>query len=733
MNKQQILENIRIKSDLRYDLLFESSYYSTIDKPTQEFLKENYNKGVNFGLEILKNNPHLISENMDEAFWDRLKATGARALQGVKNVTGIGTQTADSKDAGINSLFNSFKAKFDKTPGGATSAATSQPQQPPQPAVADQGSNTVIQKTGQEIEDLDKQTQNLPPIPPQQAVQMVQQANVPKSLKDKLMAAIRNNPGKTRLIIGGLSMAAGAAGTLVGVPPQVSGAVVNGIGTAVLNKAQGKSAMTGLAQGALAGIALGTMGAGIANGLANLADTAATKVAGAAATTPQVTGADSTGGDAGDEFENEPSSAVTKYRSASQAEFDREMSRMQQMAKAAGAPQTPEELQAMGGSWKASGTIQGDETGGYNFTPTGQSAAGQVQPRTFGGAYGQFEENINLFKKTEKNNFKLQRNILNEALTDEQKTLLQDFINDLAKKLNQSPQTVIQFMKSQGDRYKQILDYLPSDVGGNRNMATAQGQQPQQGQPQGGQPGASNVSPALIKNINTLKSSKLFSGNLEARISSLLNVKYDVPAEKAKFDALLKSLNGIINAQSANVKKKIGDPNAILTTLKEAETKDYLSMGQDISAVMPAIVDTAFLLRQSFSNKNPKAVTPTQGGPQKNVAGAVQGKVNEQLKISTQELTTIKYFLSQLIQVGNLVKNTNVQDPTQLKNLFRGILTLVNIVSNKNVKGVKLNNKVDVGFQGKDILGAGAAAQPEKQVKKGPGNVFKESDYKKFF
>ena len=39
--------------------------------------------------------------------------------------------------------------------------------------------------------------------------------------------------------------------------------------------------------------------------------------------------------------------------------------------------------------------------------------------------------------------------------------------------------------------------------------------------------------------------------------------------------------------------------------------------------------------------------------------------------------------MSQLIQVGNLVKNTNVQDPAQLKNLFRGILTLANIVANK--------------------------------------------------
>ena len=858
MNKQ-LIENIKLKSDLQYDLLFESSYYSTLDDNTKLFIKENYNRGVNLGLEILENNPHLISEsndeNIDEAWLDRLKATGARAIQGVKNVTGIGTQTADSKDAGIDSLFNSFKSKFDKTPGGAAAAAAPAPQQQ---GGADQGGNKVVQKTGKEIEDLDNETKNLPPIPPQQAAQMVQKANVPKSFKDKLMTAIRNNPGKTRLIIGGLSMAAGAAGTLVGVPPNISGAIVNGIGSAIVNKAQGKSAMAGLVQGGLSGLALGSMGAGIsdfiANGMTNLgtqavAQAAASKAAGSSFTPTDAGETDAlqasnnyTPMEPGDPGYTDPNVAPEDLRGT--GGYDPNTDTNHYDDKGNRIPDSPEDLRGTGGYDPNTDTNQYDAqgnripdtgatttSGAYPFAQTdpnklypdtgattnqafpgtrpedivpgsandpnqgmyttAASAAKKIpRPNYTKGAEllqrGFRKENLEkTFIKSYNNTYVLNKksNIIseneveeidetwkeniNEALTDEQNALLKDFIKDLSIKLRQSPQTVIQFMKSQGDRFKHIIDYLPSEVGGNRNMGAQPGQPGQPGQPQQGQPGqpqqgqpgqpqqgqpgqpqqgqlitgpvpgdAAAASPQLMKNIAALKSSKLFAGNLEGRIAGLLNVKYEVPAERTKFDALLKSLNGIINAQSANVKKRLGDPNAILTTLKEAEIKDYLSLGQDISAVMPSILNTAFLLRQAFSKKNPNAVAQKQpqagdvgfnrSAPHTLPKGVQPGQVNEQLKISVQELTTIKYFLSQLIQVGNLVKNTNVQDPAQLKNLFRGILTLANIVSNKNVKGVKLNNKVDVGFQGKDILGAGAADKPEKQVKKGPGDMFKQ-------
>ena len=49
-----------------------------------------------------------------------------------------------------------------------------------------------------------------------------------------------------------------------------------------------------------------------------------------------------------------------------------------------------------------------------------------------------------------------------------------------------------------------------------------------------------------------------------------------------------------------------------------------------------------------------------------------------------------------------------------------------NIVVNKNVKGIKLNKKIDFAFQGKDILGDLPVDKKLSPVKKGPGDMFKD-------
>jgi hypothetical protein len=53
---------------------------------------------------------HVTETNdIDEAFFDRLKANVSRAGQAIKNITGKGTQTTDSKDAGVMSRVKSFE------------------------------------------------------------------------------------------------------------------------------------------------------------------------------------------------------------------------------------------------------------------------------------------------------------------------------------------------------------------------------------------------------------------------------------------------------------------------------------------------------------------------------------------------------------------------------------------------------------------------------------------------
>ena len=108
-----LIENIKIKSDLQYDFLFESKEYHELDSENKIFLKECYDMGVNQSIYLHQQDKALL-ESIDEGLWDRFKAGAARVGQGLKNVSGIGTPTTDSKDAGIDSLLNSFKTKWAK-------------------------------------------------------------------------------------------------------------------------------------------------------------------------------------------------------------------------------------------------------------------------------------------------------------------------------------------------------------------------------------------------------------------------------------------------------------------------------------------------------------------------------------------------------------------------------------------------------------------------------------------
>jgi hypothetical protein len=67
-----------------------------------------------------------------------------------------------------------------------------------------------------------------------------------------------------------------------------------------------------------------------------------------------------------------------------------------------------------------------------------------------------------------------------------------------------------------------------------------------------------------------------------------------------------------------------------------------------------------------------------------------------------------------------------------MKNLYKNLLELANLVVNKNVKGIKLNKKIDSAFQGKDILGPNAVDKKQSPVKQGPGDIFKEGKKNNF-
>jgi hypothetical protein len=253
-----LAENIKLKSDLQYDILFESKEYYGLDSNTKTFIKECYDMGVNRSIYLHQQDQALL-ESIDEGLWDRVKAGAARFGQGLKNVTGVGQPNADSKDAGVDSLLNSFKQKFEKA-----KQASAQPN----------GNQTVATELTNDLEKIDNasKSDNTPPPTPQQAAAVVQQSTAPKELKDKILNAIKQNPGKTKFLLGALAFGAGvAAAAATGGNPLVgkaAGALINGIGNAALAKIQGRgtgdAVMSGLG-GALAGASLASLGAGATN------------------------------------------------------------------------------------------------------------------------------------------------------------------------------------------------------------------------------------------------------------------------------------------------------------------------------------------------------------------------------------------------------------------------------------------------------------------------------------
>ena len=264
-----LIENIKLKAELEYDILFESKEFRSLDSGTKSFLKECYDMGVNTGI-YFHQNEQMLLESMDEGFFDRVKAGAVRAGQGIKNLSGFGTQTADSKDAGVESLLKGFKQKFEKakqSPGGGSNP----------------GTEGLKKKIVDDIEDLDNKAKTDPnPAPDQKTAEdiVIKTPNVPKSLKDKIIQGIRENPGKIKFLLAALSFGAGVAAATYSLNPvvgQAAGAAINGIFNAALAKIQGRgtgdAVMSGLTQG-VAGATLAGLGGAAVNAISTAIDNA---------------------------------------------------------------------------------------------------------------------------------------------------------------------------------------------------------------------------------------------------------------------------------------------------------------------------------------------------------------------------------------------------------------------------------------------------------------------------
>jgi len=740
-----LIENIKLKSELQYDILFESNEYQSLDSSTKTFLKECYDMGVNTGI-YFHQNEQMLLESMEEGFFDRVKAGAVRAGQGIKNLSGFGSQTADSKDSGVDSLLNNFKQKFEKAK-----------------QTQDQGSNpnaaSLRDKLVDDIEDLDKKAAaDRNPIPDQKTAEdiVIKTPNVPKSLKDKIIQGIRENPGKIKFLLAALSFGAGVAAATysLGNPIAIkaAGAAVNGIGNAVLAKIQGRgtgdAVMSGLTQG-VAGAALAGAGAATVNAISSYIDQAGEVSPNAFQVTKQ-----------------KAAKVPTAPRTPDDVEpIGPEPTRWDQVPPGNTMPPDPAAVQGQNipATPSAAGTTTpkyvepGTRAARVDFDADQQAqyykSRGYTGPKdTLGRPKAIFKENKeSMFVKSYNNTYTLKKSLnenieekwnesveetLEEALNAAQQKAYDEFLIDLGKMFNKSKDEVIPFMQSQGTRFKNVLDYLNQNVTPTQAPTAPAPEQP------GQQP--NQVKPSLAKYINGIKGSALFAGDLAARIQKTIDFPVDKDATKnvrsmIELRTFLKSLNGILNTNSANYRKQIGDPSVLLQQVNE-DIKEYSSLAKQISDVMPSLVGATFELRQMYGKRQSSA----PGG--KAPAGAVPPVIKEEdiklggslgqakSNLSVEELSRAKFFLSKLVDIGLLVKSINVAqaDQVQMKNLYKNLLELANLVVNKNVKGIKLNKKIDSAFQGKDILGPNAVDKKQSPVKQGPGDIFKEGKKNNF-
>ena len=589
-----LIENIKIKSDLQYDFLFESKEYHALDYENKIFLKECYDMGVNQSIYLHQQDKALL-ESIDEGLWDRFKAGAARFGQGLKNVSGIGTPTADSKDAGVDSLLNSFKTKWAKAPKAQTS-----------PAAGNNATNAVVSGVDNSLNKIAAASANspTPPPTPAAAAQIIKQSNAPVGLKTKIANLIRANPGKTKFLLGVLSFGAGvAAAAATGGNPLVgkaAGALINGIGNAAIAKIQGRgtgdAVMSGLG-GALAGASLASLGAGATNLLGAAAEQGVDAAMGTDGSALPVTKTptpfpgtrpeDIVPGSANDPnqgmYQGNPASAGPgNWQSGAIApedqrlpdtetpdtnQYDAQGNRIypqQQFADTsdANSPEvqvtqqqsavSPEDLRTA--DTETPDTNQYDAQGNridpqQQFADTSdanspevQATQQQVANTPQGAAQPRFKSALDprsarvafdrsrgvikeekMFVKSYNNTYTIKKSLnenieekwnegyeetIDEALSPEQTKIYDEFLADLGKMFKKPPGEVITFMQSQGERFKNVLDFLNAEV--NPSISGAQPAAPNQ-QPQGQPQGQPQITPELKLDVDT-KIKTLLSG-----------------------------------------------------------------------------------------------------------------------------------------------------------------------------------------------------------------------------
>jgi hypothetical protein len=718
MNNNILFENIKLKAELSFDILKESKEYKQLSSEIQSTMEECYNMGSEYGA-ALAITEGTLTENgdIDEGFFDRFKANISRAGQAVKNITGLGTQTTDSKDAAVNSLLASFQKKFEPL----VNKPVETPQQantPPKLAKAEDDGLTRIQQ---------KVERDPTPAPsPAVAEKIVANTpNAPKGLKDKIIAGIRANPGKTKFLLGALAFGAGVAAAAMSggnpVAAKIAGSLVNGIGNAALAKIQGRTgadaAMSGIG-GAIAGAGLAGAGFNITNWLGSAAERAvdglhnmlgggvqshfpaSQKVINA----PQSYNVADTSDVNSPEYQATQTQQNSGVADTSNTNSPAYQATQNQPISQTQAPVVPRQYPV--GTRDARVAFDQQAQSKY-FTSKGFTGAKDSLGRPI-SMFKEDDEEETSFEKVDGNVFKLKptkknKKSLKEArqLQPDAEAALNDFLDGLGKIFgiqgagtSAGRKSVIAFMTSQGTRFKNVLDYL-------NKYQLLDGSVSSQGGAAAQQAGAySNKN--LAKYLSALKSSPFFIGNLQTRLIGLLKAKDNPnnPEDKASVATLKSFLSNLKNMTanaSAQFRKKLGDPIALrkgivgdpqFTTLREAaadllkQNKDRQLFIQQFNKMLPNLIGATVELRNAFNKNNPNNIYGTSQTQPITEADGLEtrgNKIQPNMQLVAADIRTTKLLLSRLIDLNIALQKINPAgtDKLSLKNI---VLILLDIV-----------------------------------------------------
>jgi len=746
-----LIENIKIKSDLQYDFLFESKEYHDLDSDNKTFLKECYDMGVNQSIYLHQQDKALL-ESVDEGLWDRFKAGAARVGQGLKNVTGIGTPTTDSKDAGVDSLLNSFKTKWAKAPKA---------QAPVTPANNNQAIAPIVNSVNQNINQIAAAaaTTNTPPPTPQQANVIVQQSNAPISLKTKIANLIRANPNKTKFLLGVLSFGAGvaAAAATAGNPiaAKVAAGLVNGLGNVAIAKIQGRGAndqmMAGLG-GSLAGQALGTAGAEVLSLFSNATTNAVDATAGGFADTSdgnspevQVTQqqsavspedlrtADTESPDT-NQYDAQGNRVYPQqgYADTSDANSPEYQATQQQSAVSPEDQSLPDTESPDTNQYDAQGNRidpqqQFADTSDANSpevqatqqqvanTPQGATQSKIVEPGTraarvaFDKSRGVMQEE-KMFVKSYNNTYTLKKSLnenieekwnegyeqtIDEALSAEQAKIYDEFLTDFGKMFKKPKDQVIQFIQSQGTRFQSVLDFFNAEV--NPSIS---GVQP--AAPGGAQPGA--VPPAAPGNISQI-----------------------TPQLKADIDTNLKTFLSGLTIKNPKFQRLIKKNPATKVDGNKASYVFRLTNTEDIAFVIKGFFNqTQFMYQDkaSAANTNAKYVLIKEI-KYKPIDTLKNNFIVELSKVLALHYSKLPQLAGQLKQdqletvINNYLTQTGKRN-SGFNNLFGSILTLLDTVSTKMKNSKNKPKQIWIGINNKG-MGLYTGLKSKKKVAPAPG------------